>query len=235
MLQWFRLDHRLGLAYLALGLAGCHGAPPPLLPSGLTLQEPETVRAWVAATEPDGSARHRFRWLYQDEKSSKGGRGSVHLAGPDTMRFDFAGSLGLGKGAALIVGDSSRWVVPERSVEELVPSIPLLWAMFGVARDPSPGSGLAGLVQADRTAWRYSAGSDTVEYLRVVGETVTLQAEMRRAGKVIGRSRMTARPDGTPLAARLLVPSVPAKLEITFYETTRRASFPPDTWRPAEP
>lgn len=235
MLQWFRLDRRFGLAYLALGLVGCRGAPPALLPPGLSLQSPETVRAWVAATEPVGNTRQRFRWLYQDEESSKGGRGSAHLAGPDTLRFDFAGSLGLGKGSALIVGDSSRWVVPERSVEDLVPSIPLLWAMFGVARAPADGAQLAGLVQEGRTAWRYSAGADTVEYLRVVAETVTLHAEMRRAGKVIGRSRMTARADGTPVSARLLVPSVPAKLEITFYETTRPQSFPPDTWRPAEP
>lgn len=235
MLQRFRLDPRIRLTYLALGLAGCRSAQPALMPPGLTSQEPETVRAWVAATEPAGSARHRFRWLYQDEESSKGGRGSAHVAGPDTLRFDFAGSLGLGKGSALVVGDSSRWVEPERSVEELVPSIPLLWAMFGVARDPAPGAALAGLVQAERVAWQASAGSDTVEYLRVAGETVTLQAELRRAGKVIGRTRMTARADGTPLTARLLVPSGPAKLEITFYETTRRPSFPPDTWRPPEP
>lgn len=235
MLQRFRLDPRIGLAYLALGLAGCRGAPPALLPEGLEARSAEEVHAWVAATQPEGSARHRFRWLYQDEESSKGGRGSAHLAGPDTLRFDFAGSLGLGKGSALIVGDSSRWVVPERSVEELIPSVPLLWAMFGIAREPGDGARLAGLVQEGRTAWRYSAGADTVEYLRVVAGTVTLHAEMRRAGKVIGRSQMTLSAEGTPMSARLLVPSVPAKLEITYYETTRRPSFPPDTWRPPEP
>lgn len=120
-------------------------------------------------------------------------------------------------------------------MEELVPSIPLLWSLFGVAREPAEGSGLSGLEQGGRTAWRYSAGADTVEYLRVVGESVTLQAEMRHDGKIVGRSRMTARPDGTPLTARLLIPSVPAKLEITFYETIRRPTFPPETWRPAEP
>jgi len=235
MQQWFRLDPPIGLAYVALGIMGCHPSQPALLPEGLTLKPPAEIQGWVTATEPMGSARHRFRWLYEDEKSSKGGRGSAHIAGPDTLRFDFAGSLGLGKGSALIIGDSSSWVAPERSVEELVPSLPLLWALFGVARQPSAGAGLSGLAQDGRTAWRYSAGEDTVEYLRVVGETVTLQAEMRRAGKVVGRSRMTAKPDGTPLTARLLIPSVPAKLEITFYETLHRPSFPPDTWQPAEP
>lgn len=235
MPQWFRLDRRVRLAYLALGLSGCHTAAPALMPTGLSLKSPADIQGWVKQTEPTGRARHRFRWLYEDEESSKGGRGSAHIAGPDTLRFDFAGSLGLGKGSALIVGDSSRWVVPERSVEELVPSLPLLWALFGVARGPSAGAELAGLVQDGRTAWRYSAGADTVEYLRTVAEAVTLQAELRRNGRVVGRSRMTAKPDGTPLTARLLVPSVPAKLEITFYETTHRDSFPPETWRPAEP
>lgn len=235
MPQRFRLDPRCGWAYLGLWLLGCTGAPPALLPSGLGTVEAGEVAGWVSATLPPASARHRFRWLYEDEKSSKGGRGSAHVAPPDTLRFDFAGSLGLGKGAALVVGDSARWVVPERSVEELVPSLPLLWALFGVARPPEAGATLAGLVQEGRTAWRYAAGADTVDYLRVSGEVITLHAEMRQAGKVVGRSRMTRKPDGTPLTAFLSVPSVPAKLEITFYETVPSPGFPPATWRaPAE-
>lgn len=235
MLQRFRLDPRWGLVYLGLGLAGCGGARPSLLPAGLATVEAAQVGEWVSATVPTGSARHRFRWLYQDEKSSKGGRGSANLAPPDSLRFDFAGSLGLGKGAAFVVGDSAQWVVPARSVEELVPSVPLLWALFGIARAPGAGATLSGLVQENRVAWRYAAGPDTVDYLRVTGEVITLHAEMRRAGKVVGRSRMSRKPDGTPLTAFLSVPSVPAKLEITFYETSPSPGFPPQTWRaPAE-
>lgn len=234
MLQRFRLDPRVGLAYLGLGLIGCTSAQPALLPAGLATVEAAQVAEWVGATEPAGSARHRFRWLYEDEKSSKGGRGSAHVARPDTLRFDFAGSLGLGKGSALVVGDSDQWVVPERSVEELVPSLPLLWALFGVARPPADDARLLGLVQGGRTAWRYAAGADTVDYLRVTGETVVLHAEIRRGGKVVGRTRMSAKPDGTPIDARLSMPSVPAKLEITFYETVPSPGYPPDTWRAPE-
>jgi hypothetical protein len=76
---------------------------------------------------------------------------------------------------------------------------------------------------------------DTVEYLRQAGDPTTFSAEVRRAGKVIGRTRITIRPDGTPLKARLTVPSVPAKLEITFYATVPTPVFPPETWARPEP
>ena len=58
---------------------------------------------------------------------------------------------------------------------------------------------------------------------------------MRHAGKVVGRTRMTIQPDGTPVKAQLTVPQVPAKLEITFYATVPTAAFPPETWASPEP
>jgi len=235
MLQWFRLDRRVGLVYLGLGLAGCRTTPPALVPGGVRSVEPGQVAQWVRATRPQQGALHRFRWLYVDDQASKGGRGSARIAVADTLRFDFAGSLGIGKGSAFVVGDSARWVVPERSVEDLVPSFPLLWAMLGVAMEPHEGSRLAGLEEAGKTAWRYADGADTVEYLRQAGDPIALSAEVRRAGKVIGRTRMTIRPDGTPIKARLTVPSVPAKLEITFYATVPTPVFPPETWARPEP
>jgi hypothetical protein len=206
-----------------------------LLPSGIQTAEPSKVTGWVNSTVPRQSALHRFTWLYQDEQASKGGRGSARIAVPDTLRFDFAGSLGIGKGSALVIGDSARWVVPERSVEDLVPSFPLLWALLGVAMEPKPESRLAGLEENDRAAWRYSQGADTVEYLRQAGDPITFSAEVRHAGKVTGRTRMTMRPDGTPIKAQLTVPGVPAKLEITFYATVPTPVFPPATWARPEP
>jgi hypothetical protein len=184
---------------------------------------------------PTGGALHRFSWLYQDEQASKGGRGSARVAVPDTLRFDFAGSLGIGKGSALVVGDTPRWVVPERSVEDLVPSFPLLWALIGVALPPPADARLAGLEQAGRTAWRYAAGNDTVDYLRTAGNPAMFYAEVRHEGQVVGRTRLSLRPDGTPVKAQLTVPSVPAKLEITFYATVPTPAFPPETWARPEP
>jgi hypothetical protein len=235
MLQWVRLDRRVGLVYLGLAVAGCRSAPPSLVPEQAANVGPGQVAGWVAATTPTRGALHRFRWLYVDDQASKGGRGSARIAAPDTLRFDFAGSLGIGKGSALVVGDSARWVVPERSVEDLVPSFPLLWALLGVAMEPHDGARLAGLEQDGRVAWRYADGADTVEYLRQAGSPVNFSAEVRHAGKVVGRTRMTLQPDGTPVKAQLIVPQVPAKLEITYYATVPTPAFPPETWAPPEP
>src|SRR5262249_59949736 len=110
-----------------------------LVPGDIQTVESAKVAEWVKSTIPRQSALHRFQWLYVDEQASKGGRGSARIAVPDTLRFDFAGSLGIGKGSALVIGDSARWVVPERSVEDLVPSFPLLCALLGVALVPKPG------------------------------------------------------------------------------------------------
>ena len=230
------MTRRGGLVYLGLGLAACKGSAPALVPDRLASATAEQVAGWVAQTAPGQGALHRFTWLYQDEQASKGGRGSARIAVPDSLRIDFAGSLGIGKGSAVVVGDSALWVVPVRSVDELVPGISLLWSVLGIARGPGDGARLAGLEQVGRTAWQYANGSDTVNYLRVEGDPVTLFAEVRRAGRVIGRSEMTARIDGTPMKARLTAPTVPSKLEITFYASIPTPAFPPETWaRPAEP
>ena len=234
MPQWFRLDPSAGLAYLALGLVGCHPSSPSLVPAGMQSASPEQVALWVGATTPTRSALHRFTWLYQDEQASKGGRGSARIAPPDSLRFDFAGSLGIGKGSAVVVGDSAQWVVPDRSVDELVPGIALLWSVLGVALPPAAQARLSGLDQSGRTAWQYASGPDTVNYLRVAGDPVIFYAEVRRSGKIVGRTEMTTRGDGTPVKARLTAPTVPSKLEITFYATVPSPAFPPETWlRPA--
>lgn len=235
MLQRFRLDRRVWLAYLGIGLAGCRSGSPALIPSDIQTVESSKVTGWVNSTVPRQTALHRFKWLYQDEQAAKGGRGTARIAVPDTLRFDFAGSLGIGKGSALVIGDSARWVVPERSVEDLVPSFPLLWALLGVAMEPTSGSRLAGLEEGGKAAWRYADGADTVDYLRQTGDPITFSAEVRHAGKVTGRTTMTMRPDGTPIKAQLTVPSVPAKLEITFYATVPTPVFPPATWARPEP
>ncbi|HXI21347.1 MAG TPA: hypothetical protein VNH46_09690 [Gemmatimonadales bacterium] len=235
MLQRFRLDRPVGAVYLGLWLVGCHPGLPPLVSPELPPADQTRVAGWVGATVPRQGWLDRFTWLYQDEKAAKGGRGSARIAAPDTLRFDFAGSLGIGRGAAFVVGDTAQWVVPERSVEDLVPSFPLLWAMLGVAMSPSPDASVSGVEGEGRAAWRYVEGADTVEYLRVSGDPARLSAEVRHGGKVTGRTEVTVRADGAPIKARLTVPSVPAKLEITFYATVPTPSFPASTWTPPEP
>jgi len=69
----------------------------------------------------------RFRWHYQDERVKYAGRGSVRVAPPDSLRFDYVGPLGLGSGAAVVIGDSVLWADPDKNFRSLVPAIPMLW------------------------------------------------------------------------------------------------------------
>ena len=231
MRQQFRLDPSTTLAYLALGIAACHPAAVELVPPGTPSVGTEQVKAWVDATTPKQGVLHRFKWQYRDEKGAAGGRGSVRLAAPDSLRFDAAGPLGTGRSSAVVVGDSAIWFDPEdRNLADLVPDMPLMWALFGVARPPNPSASLHGLEERDQISWQYTRDADTVEYRRVTGHSPTFLAEIRRAGKVVGRAEASFAADGTPVKARLVVPGVPARLDLTFYSSKATTAFPPDTW-----
>jgi hypothetical protein len=109
----------------------------------------EQVTAWVLETRPDSHLLHRFKWLFRDDKSSAGGRGSARIAPPDSMRFDVAGPFGAEPAAAAVVGDRPLWAQPPDAIEKMVPNYPLMWGMFGVARLPEPGAGkLVGRAEA---------------------------------------------------------------------------------------
>jgi hypothetical protein len=238
MQQRFRLDPRRPAIYLALGLgvAGCYaGAPGRVVPAGAAPTTIEQVRDWVAPTAPTGHHLYRFTWRFRDELSSAGGRGSVRIAAPDTLRFDVAGPLGAGKAAALLVNNEPQWVEPRDAIEKLVPNYPLMWALFGVAQPPPEGAELRGLSDGRVTAWQYVAGADTVEYARTAGPDGRFTAEVRQAGKVVGRVETRLNGGGDPVSSRLTVPSVPARLDITFTASTRPPGFPSETWTPPQP
>lgn len=226
------LDRPAAVFYLALVVTGCVGAPAPVIPAALMPMPIDSTAAWSRATAPAGRWLHRFKWQYQDDRSAQGGRGSAHIAGPDSIRFDVAGPLGVSPAAALIVADSARWVRPEDAIQKLVPSYPLMWALFGVARIPAGATPtLAG--QAGTTAvWRAVAGADTIEWARSDRQLV---AEVRRAGQVVGRAVSRFGPDGRLSTARLTMPAVPARLDLTFTLSDASARFPADVWRPREP
>jgi hypothetical protein len=178
------------------------------------------------------SALHRFKWSFHDDQGSSGGRGSARIAVPDSLRVDVAGALGVGKTSAVVIGDSARWVDPEKSLRDLVPNYPLLWAIFGVAEQPDSGTELRGYQDHTRQAWEYVLGADTVTYSR---ESTRFIAEVRQAGKVIGRVEASFREDGTPIKSRLTVPSRAARLDVDFYSTTVAETFPPDIWLRRQP
>jgi hypothetical protein len=234
MRQRLFVDRGIRASYLALVLAGCRGAPGALVPAGAAPVSREQVAGWVAATVPAEHRLHRFKWLFQDERSSAGGRGSARIAPPDSLRFDVAGPFGSNPAAAVVVGETPLWADPPDAVKKLVPNYPLMWAMFGVASMPENGAELRGLTTGTTTAWQYASPSDTIEYARTTGDPVRFVAVVRQKGKLVGRAETELDSAGAPLRSRLTVPSAPAQLDLTFL-STKRTSFAPDLWLPRRP
>lgn len=234
MVQCFRIDRPVLLVYLGGIAAGCRSAPGPVVPAGAQPISEAEVAAWVSSSIPAHHQLYRFKWLLRDERGSAGGRGSVRVAPPDSLRLDVAGPFGGGAASAVVIGDHPLWTDPADAISRLVPNYPLMWAMFGIARMPSAGMKLRGLADGSTEAWQYAGSADTIEYARTAGDPGRLIAEVRRSGEVIGRVETTMSRDQTPLKARLTVPSAPAQLDLTFLSTTRD-SFAPDIWLPRRP
>lgn len=227
------VDHRSAAAYLLL-LVGCGPGPGPVVPVNAPPVSRDVVAEWVAGTIPSDQRLHRFKWLFRDEKSSAGGRGSARIAPPDSLRFDVAGPFGSGAASAAVIGEQPLWTEPPDAIEKMVPNYPLMWAMFGVARLPDDGSTLRGLVDGETTAWQYAGQTDTVEYVRTAGKPARLVTTVRRGGEILGRAETTLDSVGAPVAARLVVPGVPARLDLTFLSTAS-ADFAPDIWTSRKP
>jgi hypothetical protein len=229
--QCFRLDRPVLLVYFGWVAAGCRSEPGPLVPVGAQPVSESDVATWVASTLPTNHQLFRFKWLFRDERGSAGGRGSVRIAPPDSLRFDVAGPFGSGAASAVVVGERALWTEPADAIARLVPNYPLMWAMFGVARLPPPGVTLRGINDGPTTAWQYAGQSDTVVYVRTAGDPGRFVAEVRRSGKLLGRAETTTAADGHPQKARLTVPDPPAQLDLTFLSMTRD-TFAPDIWHP---
>jgi hypothetical protein len=236
MAQRLLIDRPGRLAYLGWALAGlaCGGAPGSVVPVSAGPVTSAQVAEWVGGTRPPGHRLHRFKWLFRDDKSSAGGRGSARIAPPDSMRFDVAGPFGSGAASAAVVGDQPLWAEPPDAVRKLVPNYPLMWGMFGVAQPPSAGAGLRGLADGGTLAWQYVEGADTIEYARTPGSPTRMVTMVRRAGEIVGRAETTLDSTGAPVTARLTVPSVPARLDLTFLSTAQ-ADFAPDIWVSRKP
>lgn len=236
MAQRLPIDRPARLAYLGLALAGlaCGGAPGSVVPAAAGPVTSAQVAEWVRGTQAPTQRLHRFKWLFRDDKSSAGGRGSARIAPPDSMRFDVAGPFGSGAASAAVIGDQPLWAEPPDAVTKLVPNYPLMWGMFGVARPPSAEAELRGLADGGTLAWQYVEGADTVEYARTAGAPVRMVTLVRRAGEIVGRAEATLDSTGAPLTAKLMVPSVPARLDLTFLSTAQ-ANFAPDIWVSRKP
>ena len=124
------------------------------------------------------------------EAARRAGGAPRRIAPPDSLRFDYVGPLGLGAGAAIVVGDSTVWADPEPELSALVPGIPMLWAALGIVRPPAPDAQVERGGTESRSVmavhpWRRHARlcRDRMAVPRL------LEAEWRRKGKVLARSR----------------------------------------------
>lgn len=223
------------LLLLVGGAAGCTPGLAPLpVPTGLAPASVADATVWAESTRPQDSRDIRFGFQFRDERGSGGGSGRARLAIPDSIRFDVRGPLGSFRASAFVAGDTAIWAEPAEDVEKLVPHYPLFWAMLGIARPPEPGSAVRTFADSTVTAWQFVSGGDTVEYVRLDAPAGRLLAEARRDGRRIGRVETSFGPNGLPAKSRLIVPSGPARLDLTFSQNAKAGTFAPETWtRPA--
>ena len=106
-------------------------------------------------------------------------------------------------------------------------------AMLGIARPPS-GAAVRKYADQKLTVWQFGWHSDTVDYVRVAGPPVRLIVEVRDGDSRVGAVETRLDASGLPLASRLIVPGVPARLDITFYSNLKARPFAADTWTPPQ-
>jgi hypothetical protein len=227
------LDRLRALSYIAAGtlVAGCPPHIAPLVPVPLAPAERSQALAWTDGTVPGRRTAIRFRFQFQDDRRHWNGRGTARIAPPDSLRFDYVGPLGLGAGAAVVVGDSTIWADPEANFRSLVPGIPMLWAALGIIRPPAPDARVENGGAAPRIIWRFARAGDTLDYVATDGAPRLLEAEWRREGKVQARSRTEL--DGRAFAAtaRVDFPEAPARFELTVVAVDTMPVFDPALWR----
>jgi len=234
--QRFLLDRRRALSYIGAGalVAACAHRLAPLVPVPLEPADRAEALAWTRATTPVHQMAIRFRFKYRDERHRWAGRGTTRVAPPDSLRFDYTGPLGLGAGAAVVVGDSVLWADPKENFNSLVPAVRMLWAAIGVARPPGGDAAVFGRRDRDGeraiSIWRFAEGGDTLDYVVTEGSGKVLQVEWRRDGKVAARSE-THYEQAMPATARIDFPEVPARLEFTVVAVDTAAVIAPALWR----
>ena len=205
----------------------------------------DSATRWTRTTLPRIPTLIRFRWRYEDEHVKYAGRGTARFAPPDTMRFDYAGPLGLGSGAAVLIGDSVLWADPDKNFRSLVPGIRMLWAAFGMVRPPALDAEVRGAQLVDsasgrgRVVWRFAESQDTLDYVASdsAGRVTQLEAEWRQRGERVARSRSVCDAARHPASARVDFFEAAsgrrgrAKFELTVGAIDTAQVFAPALWR----
>lgn len=187
--------------------------------------------AWARHMVPAHATAFRFRFEFEDKRRRVGGRGTARVAPPDSLRFDYMGPLGMGAGAAVVIGDSTMWADPEENFRSLVPGIPMLWAALGIVRPPAPDARVETGGVAPRTIWRFIRGGDTLAYVTTDGVPRIIEAEWRQDGKVLARSRTELDGHAWPAKAHVDFPEAPARFDLTVVAVDTAAAIAPTLWR----
>src|SRR2546426_10118008 len=99
----------------------------------------------------------------------------------------------------------------------------MLWAALGIVRPPAPnamvfgGAGGGGGGSGDSSAriWRFAQDGDTLDYRETRGGARVLEAEWRREGEGLARSRTEVDAQRVPARARMGFPGGRARFELT--------------------
>ncbi len=183
---------RIGRATLvsafALSVGSCSSGLSTIAPVGFTPASRSTVDAWVASLRPARPRLYEIRpWWYRTEQgAAAGGRASIRVVPPDSLRFDYRGPFGQ-SGNAAIVGDSALWVNAGDDFAGLVTFAPLLWTALGLPQAPPDSAAVFSLVGDDFLAWRYILAGDTLDFVLGGDPPRSLLAEMRRRGQILGQ------------------------------------------------
>jgi hypothetical protein len=173
----------------------------------------------------------RFKFGYKDEGRTWGGHGTARVAPADSLRFDYTGPLGLGSGAAVVVGDSVMWADPAENFRSLVPAVAMLWTALGIVRPPGAQATVE-RAESPRSIWRFVQNGDTLDYVASAdGAARILESEWRKNGKVQARCRTELNASGQPATAHVTFPEVPARLDFTVVAVDTTAVFAAAIWR----
>ena len=208
---------------------GC-GHPGLLVPSGaFRPASREDFLAAAALTVPPARQIVRLRWHSDDGDVQYRGSGAARIAPPDSLRADIAGSLGLGRAALIMTGDS---VVarPANTVDRVLPDRFALWAVLGIVRLPPGNVRIEQAADGERSLWRTTDEAGRVTVFEMRGGSLVSVSRLE-GDQATSQLRLVRGADGAVSQASLT--DVPRRLRLDVTITTREPSdgFPPEVWR----
>lgn len=219
-------------AVVCLACAPVHGQAPGPLTGPAAEQAREDVARLVKATAPDRPLWIVFDWTAQEREGRFSGRGVARAQDPYSARLDLFGPRGESYLTAAVVESELR--LPPNLAPEMVPPVPVLWAVLGVFLPPT-GADLVGVTSngddqriefaRGDERWRFDFVGDrlrSVEWRAGRGERRTV--ELRGEG-----------PFGLPNEAVYRDWAAFTELNLKLDEVEHVEPFSPDVWDPGAP